>query len=295
MKRTIDTTNIYNIYQEGIFDRVGARMAGVANSSVFGGSGYNAGKASSFKEKLYARIIKDIDKFLDEVQTMNGLKSLAEFEQKYPEMAQKVRCMADEVGHTTGLTVSCKKQQPTPPPNPSPTPNPTPAPTPNPTPAPSPGKIYGYACNKKTGKCMKIEAVKKEGNNLRSAKGTFLFRTLDACKKKCKKSGGGDNRLSSSRLSNSGYQNQTVGRDNYGNMGQHSGSGDMYQGKNVTVNNFYQVVNTEIKKGKSEKAALAAGLRKVNIKVTPQTIEKAKVKYHNIRDKKGRFAPKPTA
>jgi hypothetical protein len=111
MKNSKETENIYAIYQEGIFDRVGARIKGIGNTKLFGGSGYNAGKAESFKGKFYARIIKDIDKFLKEVQTMNKLSSLDEFESKYPEMARKIACMADAVGHTTQLKTQCKKAE----------------------------------------------------------------------------------------------------------------------------------------------------------------------------------------
>ena len=111
MKNSKETENIYAIYQEGIFDRVGARIKGIGNTKLFGGSGYNDGKAESFKGKFYARIIKDIDKFLKEVQTMNKLSSLDEFESKYPEMARKIACMADAVGHTTQLKTQCKKAE----------------------------------------------------------------------------------------------------------------------------------------------------------------------------------------
>jgi len=196
MKNYTEIENIYQVYQEGIFDRVGARLKGMANTKFLGGSGYNAGKAESFKGKFYDRIIQDIDKFLDEVQTMNGLKSLADFEAKYPEMARKIACMADAVGHKTGLTTQCTKPTtpppaPSPSPTPSPIPGPVPSPVPSPTPTPAPKELYGYTCNKKTGKCMKVKAVKQEGNSLRSAKGTYLYKTLEACKKKCKKNDGG--------------------------------------------------------------------------------------------------------
>ena len=107
MNNSRESEEIYQIYQEGIFDRVGARIKGIGNTKFFGGTGYNAGKAESFKGKFYARIIKDIDKFLKEVQTMGNIRSLADFEQKYPDMARKIACMADAVGHTTQLTVQC--------------------------------------------------------------------------------------------------------------------------------------------------------------------------------------------
>ena len=148
MNNSRESEEIYQIYQEGIFDRVGARLKGIGNTKFFGGTGYNAGKAESFKGKFYARIIKDIDKFLKEVQTMGNIRSIADFEQKYPDMANKISCMADAVGHTTQLTVQCSgnnQNNTTPPPLPNPTtppplPNPTtPPPNPNPTtPPPNP-------------------------------------------------------------------------------------------------------------------------------------------------------------
>ncbi len=142
MNNSRESEEIYQIYQEGIFDRVGARLKGIGNTKFFGGTGYNAGKAESFKGKFYARIIKDIDKFLKEVQTMGNIRSVADFEQKYPEMANKIACMADAVGHTTQLTVQCSgnnQNNTTPPPIPT-TPPPIPT-TPKPIPTtPKPKK-----------------------------------------------------------------------------------------------------------------------------------------------------------
>jgi hypothetical protein len=80
----------YDIYCEGLFDRLRARGAGLVNKLTGGPStgGYNQGKSMSFKAIFKSRMVKDIDKFLREV-TKLGVADLAEFEQKYPDIAQK--------------------------------------------------------------------------------------------------------------------------------------------------------------------------------------------------------------
>jgi hypothetical protein len=102
----------YDIYCEGLFDRLRARGAGLVNKLTGGPStgGYNQGKSVSFKAIFKSRMVKDIDKFLREV-TKLGVADLAEFEQKYPDIAQKIACMADQIGHTTPLRTQCKKQE----------------------------------------------------------------------------------------------------------------------------------------------------------------------------------------
>ena len=177
MNNSRESEEIYQIYQEGIFDRVGARLKGIGNTKFFGGTGYNAGKAESFKGKFYARIIKDIDKFLKEVQTMGNLRSLAEFEEKYPDMARKIACMADAVGHTTQLTVKCDREESKPiePVKPDPI-------EPDP---PKPGLKKGYICVK--GVCKSIAVVEKNGKlSAPNTKGT-IYRTSAECKAKCSK------------------------------------------------------------------------------------------------------------
>jgi hypothetical protein len=185
MKNSKETENIYAIYQEGIFDRVGARIKGIGNTKLFGGSGYNAGKAESFKGKFYARIIKDIDKFLKEVQTMNKLSSLDEFESKYPEMARKIACMADAVGHTTQLKTQCKKAEdvevddkdPVPPIDPDDT-DPVPPIDPDDTDPVPPIDERGVICT--GGKCREVTLTNG------AYKRNKVYSTLEECEKKCR-------------------------------------------------------------------------------------------------------------
>ena len=192
MNNSRESEEIYQIYREGIFDRDGARLKGIGNTSFFGGTGYNAGKAESFKGKFYARIIKDIDKFLKEVQTMGNLRSLAEFEEKYPDMARKIACMADAVGHTTQLTVKCDREESKPiePVKPDPIepdpiePDPV-KPDPIEPDLPKPGLKKGYICVK--GVCKSIAVVEKNGKlSAPNTKGT-IYRTSAECKAKCSK------------------------------------------------------------------------------------------------------------
>lgn len=103
--KTKDDLILEQLYTEGIWDRIKQRVHGVG--SFLQGKGYNAGKTEKLNQTLKDRIKTDIDKFLREIQTMGGLTSLAEFENQYPHLAQKVACMADAIGHTTALTTKC--------------------------------------------------------------------------------------------------------------------------------------------------------------------------------------------
>lgn len=189
MNNSRESEEIYQIYQEGIFDRVGARIKGVGNTKFFGGTGYNAGKAESFKGKFYARIIKDIDKFLKEVQTMGNLRSLAEFEEKYPDMARKIACMADAVGHTTQLTVKCDRADDNlkGPDDVKPYPiDPEPVEPESVEPEPpKPGLKKGYICV--NGVCKSIPAAEKNGKLTAPNTKGVIYRTEAECKAKCAK------------------------------------------------------------------------------------------------------------
>ena len=104
-----DTKQLNEIYSEGIFTRMKARLQGVGNALTAGGSGsYNAGKAGSIESSLHKRIGNDITKFLKDVIDIDpSVKTLADWESKYPLEAQKVACMADAVSLTTSLTTKC--------------------------------------------------------------------------------------------------------------------------------------------------------------------------------------------
>ena len=111
--KTTDDLLLEQLYAEGIFDRMKTRIHGAG--SWLQGKGYNTGKTEKINQDLKNRITADIDKFLKEIQTMGGLTSLAEFESKYPDLAKKIACMSEAVGHTTALTTKCTAA-PTPPP-----------------------------------------------------------------------------------------------------------------------------------------------------------------------------------
>lgn len=279
MKDSTDIINIYNIYQEGIFDRVGARIGGIKDLKFFGGRGYNAGKAATFKNKLYERIVKDIDKFLDEVQTMGDIKSLADFETKYPEIANKIACMADAVGHRTGLTVGCKRNKETPPPPPpAPAPKPLPfKPKPvEPGPRPVEPRQRRWAC-RHDGACY----PRRDGK----------YASREECEKNCKERSNDDRRRNDGdrrRGGGGGSQIQQVGRDNLGNMINVQG-----QGNRVVINVFNRDVREGLRQGKSTEAAVATALKKQKVKPTQKNIEKGKRMYY--RNAKGQFTKKPTA
>ena len=102
----------FDLYYEGIFDRLLARGKGVVNKLTGGpsGGGYNQGKSTAFKDIFKKRIGKDIDKFLREITTL-GVSSIQEFEQNYPEIANKIACMAAAIGHPTPLSTKCSSSQ----------------------------------------------------------------------------------------------------------------------------------------------------------------------------------------
>ncbi len=134
----------FDLYYEGILDRLLARGKGVVNKLTGGprDGGYNQGKTTAFKDIFKKRIGKDIDKFLREITSL-GVESIREFEQKYPEIANKIACMAAAIGHPTPLSTKCSSSQgdergPIPPP-------PPPIPPPPPPPPPPPRKKR-WAC-----------------------------------------------------------------------------------------------------------------------------------------------------
>jgi hypothetical protein len=178
----------FDLYYEGLLDRLRMRGAGVVNKLTGGPrmSGYNQGKSDSAKAIFKERIGKDIDKFLREVPKL-GVADLDEFEQKYPEIAKKIACMAYAIGHPIPLSTQCTNSSPPPPPPNPAKPGPPPAPSPPPLTPPQPPSKFGYMCDKATGECKKVSAREINGK-LVSARGTYLYRTLEACKKKCKKS-----------------------------------------------------------------------------------------------------------
>jgi len=139
----------FDLYYEGILDRLLARGKGVVNKLTGGprDGGYNQGKATAFKDIFKKRIGKDIDKFLREITSL-GVESIREFEQKYPEIANKIACMAAAIGHPTPLSTKCSSSQggergPVPPPIPPTTPQPPIPPT---TPQPPPPRKKRWAC-----------------------------------------------------------------------------------------------------------------------------------------------------
>ena len=253
----------FDVYCEGIFDRLRARGAGLV-SKLTGGptQGYNYGKSESFKNILKKRISKDIDKFLREV-TKLGVNSIPEFEQKYPDIAQKVACMADQIGHTTPLTTQCKKappqqqqqQQQTPP--------------------PPPPKTITWSCGR-DGKCR----PRYDGQG--------KYKSKQECEAKCKprnpnQGGGGGSSSSSSG------QTQIAGGNQIGNA-QQSGSGNTQYNQTIMV--FDQTVIQALAKGVPLTQAIQQGMQQANIPPTPSNINKAKQKAKRLRNKKGQFTKK---
>lgn len=269
----------FDIYCEGIFDRLRARGAGLINKLTGGptSGGYNQGKSMSFKAIFKGRMVKDIDKFLREV-TKLGVADLAEFEQKYPDIAQKIACMADQVGHTTPLRTQCKQNNstpPPPPPPPPPVPPTTPPPVPPTTAPPVPPKKKTWSCGR-DGKCR----PRYDGQG--------KYKSKQECEAKCtpRQGGGGG----SSSGSSSG-QTQIAGGNQIGNA-QQSGSGNTQYNQTIMV--FDQTVIQALAKGLPINQAIQQGMQQANIPPTPSNVAKAKKKAVRLRNKKGQFTKKTT-
>lgn len=267
----------FDIYCEGIFDRLRARGAGLINKLTGGptSGGYNQGKSMSFKAIFKGRMVKDIDKFLREV-TKLGVADLAEFEQKYPDIAQKIACMADQVGHTTPLRTQCKQNNSTPPPPPPPpVPPTTPPPVPPTTAPPVPPKKKTWSCGR-DGKCR----PRYDGQG--------KYKSKQECEAKCtpRQGGGGG----SSSGSSSG-QTQIAGGNQIGNA-QQSGSGNTQYNQTIMV--FDQTVIQALAKGLPINQAIQQGMQQANIPQTPSNVAKAKKKAVRLRNKKGQFTKKTT-
>ena len=294
---------ISQIYQEGIFDRLGARAKGVLNTKMFGGTGYNQGKAADFKKRLYARIAKDIDKFLNEVQTMDNMYSLDDFETKYPEIAKKIACMAAAINHPTPLRTQCPGDAEDTPPPPPPSGEKWEC-------APAPGggsscRISDTGTYNSKEECeancsggvtppppprQKKWACRKDGTCYPRPDGKYSSKA--ECEAKCRSGGGGGNGNSNRRGSGgSNIIKNKTGRDNNGVMAGQSGGHHNTQ----NINNITRVYITNINNGVPKDKAATIALRRNGKPVNKDNKAKVIKNAERYRDPvTGRYAKKPT-